>query len=361
MQLNIELSDLKSTLAKAIGAVQKKNTIPSLANVALIADGETLTIKATDLDIEVTATCRATVTQPGATTVKADLLSAFIAKLPAGALVSLDLVDHMLNVKAGRSKSALHTLPIEEFPQMASDTYAHQFTMQATELGRLFHLSKGGASTDETRYYLNGVYFHPTQDNDLCAVSTDGHRLYKITSPAHVDFPGVIVPSKTVNELVKILDIGDVVTSISETKIRFDLGAVVIVSKVIDGTYPDYTRVIPTANNKIVSAKSSDMKAASDRVSTVSDMRGSAVKIELTQGSAVFSVQSASGTAEDEVTVSYDGEHITMGVNAKYFADIMSQCSGQEVVMAINGPGDPIVVRPSDDDRALYVVMPMRV
>ena len=361
MQLNIELSELKSTLAKVIGAVQKKNTIPSLANIALIADGDTLTIKATDLDIDVTVTAQATVEVHGSTTVDAALLTAFVSKLPAGALVNLSLADHKLTVKAGRSKSSLQTLPIEDFPQMASADYDHQFIMQSTELARMFSLSRGAQSTEETRYYLQGVYFHPTTDNELCAVATDGHRLYKITSPCHVDFPGVIVPSKTVQELVKVLDIGEAVVSVSATKIRFEVGPVVIVSKVIDGTFPDYTRVIPEKNDKIVTAKAVDMKDASNRVATISDARGSAVKIELTEGSAVFSTQSASGTAEDQVTVSYHGEPLTIGFSAKYFAEVMAQCSGQDVTLELGNAGSPAIIRPNDDDRALYVVMPMRV
>lgn len=361
MKIEIELSALKSTLAKVIGAVQKKNTIPALANVALIADGDNLIIKATDLDIEVTATAKATVAQPGSTTVDASLLTAFVSKLPAGALVSLSLDDYNLTVKTGRSKSSLQTLPIEDFPQMASADYDHQFTMQAPELSRLFSLSRGAQSIEEIRYYLQGVYFHPTQDNDLCAVATDGHRLYKVTSPAHVDFPGVIVPSKTVQELVKVLDIGEAIISVSATKIRFDLGSVVIVSKVIDGTFPDYTRVIPQGNNKIVTAKASDLKDASNRVATISDARGSAVKIELTEGAAVFSTQSASGTAEDEVTVSYNGDPLTIGFNAKYFAEVMAQCSGQDVTLELGNAGSPAIIRPSGDPGAMYIVMPMRV
>lgn len=363
MKIEIELPALKTLVNKLIGAVERKNTIPSLANIALITDGDILTGKATDLDIEVTAQAPATITQQGSTTVSAAMLAAIVAKMPAGALVSITLDDKgELTVKAGKSRYVLQTLPIEDFPRMASSEYQHQFTMQSHDLARLFNLSKGAMSTEETRYYLQGVYLHPTPDNDLCSVSTDGHRLYKVTTPAHVDFPGVIVPRKTVAELVKTLDIGDVVVSVSDTKIKFDMGAVTIVSKVIDGTFPDYTRVIPAANNNHITANSAELKQAADRVATVADDRARAVKIEVADGIAKLTTRgNGANLAEDEVAVSYGGPALDWGVNSKYFAEILNQCSGQDVTLECGNTGDPILVRPCDDKNAVYVVMPMRV
>lgn len=363
MQLTIELPALKTLVNKLIGAVERKNTIPSLANIALITDGDILTGKATDLDIEVTAQAPAVVSVQGSTTVSAAMLKGIVDKMPAGALVSLTLDDKdELTVKAGKSRYVLQTLPIEDFPIMASSEYAHQFTMQSHDLARLFNLSKGAMSTEETRYYLQGVYLHPTPDNDLCGVSTDGHRLYKVTTPAHVTFPGVIVPRKTVAELVKTLDIGDVVVSVSDTKIKFDMGAVTIVSKVIDGTFPDYTRVIPEKNDNHVTANAGDMKAAADRVATVADDRARAVKIEVADGVARLTTRgNGANLAEDEVAVSYGGPALSWGVNSKYFAEILSQCSGQDVTLECGNGDDPILVRPCDDKNAVYVVMPMRV
>jgi len=363
MQLTIELPALKTLVNKLIGAVERKNTIPSLANIALITDGDILTGKATDLDIEVTAQAPAVIAKQGSTTVSAAMLAAIVAKMPAGALVSLTLDDKgELTVKAGKSRYELQTLPIEDFPRMASSEYDYSFTMQSHDLARLFNLSKGAMSTEETRYYLQGVYLHPTPDNDLCGVSTDGHRLYKVTTPAHVDFPGVIVPRKTVAELVKTLDIGDVVVSVSDTKIKFDMGAVTIVSKVIDGTFPDYTRVIPTANNNHITANSAELKQAADRVATVADDRARAVKIDVADGVARLTTRgNGANLAEDEVSVSYGGPALSWGVNSKYFAEILNQCSGQDVTLECGNSDAPILVRPCDDQNAVYVVMPMRV
>ena len=362
MQLTLEQSALKSLLSKLIGAVEKRNTIPSLANVALITDGDMLTGKATDLDIEVTGTSPATVTVQGSTTVSAAMLSAIVAKMPAGSLVSMSMADGMLTVKAGRSKYELQTLPIEDFPLMATSEYSHTFTSQAHDLARLFNLTKGAMSTEETRYYLQGVYIHPSQDGNIVAVATDGHRLAKATMPNDVSFPGVIVPRKTVGELVKMLDLGDVVVSVSETKIKFDMGSTVIVSKVIDGTFPDYQRIIPTKNTNVLTASASEMKSAADRVATVADDRSRAVKIAVDGNSAVLSTRGNVGAAEEEVAVSYSGPPLTLGFNSKYLAEVLAQCSGQEVTLHCGASvDDPVLIKPSDDDGVMFLVMGMRV
>lgn len=361
MQLTLEQSALKSLLSKLIGAVEKRNTIPSLANVALITDGDMLTGKATDLDIEVTGTSPAVVAVQGSTTVSAAMLSAIVAKMPAGSLVSMSMADGMLTVKAGRSKYELQTLPIEDFPLMATSEYSHTFTSQSHDLARLFNLTKGAMSTEETRYYLQGVYIHPSQDGNIVAVATDGHRLAKATMPHDVSFPGVIVPRKTVGELVKMLDLGDVVVSVSETKIKFDMGSTVIVSKVIDGTFPDYQRIIPTKNTNVLTASASEMKSAADRVATVADDRSRAVKISVDGNSAVLSTRGNVGAAEEEVAVSYSGQPLTVGFNSKYLAEVLAQCSGQDVSLACGSSEDPVLITPGNDAGVIYVVMPMRV
>jgi len=362
MQLTIEQAALKSLLAKLIGAVQKKNTIPSLANVALIATDDTLTGKATDLDIEVTGTAQATVSKPGSTTVNAAMLSAIVAKMPSGSLVSMSEDGGILTVKAGRSKYELQTLPIDDYPQMASSEYNHSFVTQSHDLARLFNLTKGAMSTEETRYYLQGVYLHTSQDGDIIAVATDGHRLAKATMPMDVDFPGVIVPAKTVGELVKILDIGEVTVSVSDTKIMFDLGSTVIVSKVIDGAFPSYGRIIPTDNHNVITSSAGEMKAAADRVATIADDRSRAVKIVVDGNSAVLSVRGNIGAAEEEVAVSYSGKPLTLGFNSRYLADVLAQCSGQDVTMECGDNIDsPVLIKPSGDDGVMFLVMGMRI
>jgi len=363
MKIEIELPALKTLVNKLIGAVEKRNTIPSLANIALIADGDSLTGKATDLDIEVTATAPSSVSDPGSTTVSASMLSAIVSKMPSGALVSLTLDDQILTVKAGRVRYELQTLPIDDFPRMASAEYDTQFTMQSHELARIFNLSKGAMSTEETRYYLQGVYLHNDANGSICGTATDGHRLYKVTMPHDAVFPGVIVPRKTVTELVKMLDIGDVQVSVSDTKIKFDLGATVLVSKVIDGTFPDYTRIIPQSNNNHITGSSAEMKQAADRVATVADDKARAVKIDVKDGVAHFTTRgTGANLAEDEVQVTYSGPALSLGFNSRYLAEVLAQCSGNDVTLECgNGNESPVVIRPSDDPNAMYIVMGMRV
>jgi len=217
-------------------------------------------------------------------------------------------------------------------------------------------------STEETRYYLNGIYLHPSSDGDIIAVATDGHRLAKVTMPYDANFPGVIIPRKAVGELVKVLDMGDVSVSVSETKVRFDMGATVIVTKVIDGTFPDYARIIPNANHNVVTASASDMKAAADRVATIADDRSRAVKIVVTGDTAVLSTRAAMGAAEEEVAVAYAGEPLTLGFNSRYLADVLAQCSGQEVALHCGASVDsPVLIKPSGDDGVVFLVMGMRV
>lgn len=362
MKLTIELPALKSILAKTASVVEKRTTIPILANIALKAYEGQLTALASDLDIEVTARADADVMQSGETTVPAHMFQSIVSKMPAGALVTLELDGHKLIVKAGRSKYQLETLPIEDFPAMAGHDYESEFKLQAGELSRMFNLTKFAMSTEETRYYLNGVYVHADDDRNIIAVSTDGHRLAKVTQSADVAFPGVIVPRKTVMEIVKASDIGEIAISVSQTKIKLDFGGTVIVSKVIDGTFPDYTRVIPVSNNKTMKASADEIKGASDRAILVADERSRAVRLDITADTVTLSTRGSVGhEATEIVDVSFDGEPMAIGFSSKYIADALSVCSGSDVTFKLNGPGDPAIIRPSDDAGVMFVVMPMRV
>lgn len=359
MKLTIEKNNLTALLAKLGGAVEKRNTIPVLAHVALYAEGDTLTGRTTNLDIEVAASVPATIETPGAITVPSALLAGVAGKMPNGALLTASVKGDKFHLSAGKSKFDMPTLPIEDFPEMASAKFDAEFTMPAFELHRVFDLTVKSMSTEETRYYLNGTYLH-RHDGKLRGVSTDGHRLAQIDGPAVPDFPSVIVPAKTVAEVLKLLDAGDAVVSVSDTKIRFEVGSAVVVSKVIDGTFPDYTRVIPEGNAIHVVADAAAIKAALDRVTTVSDNRTNGIKLNMADNEMRLSVQSANGSAaEDIVEVQYDDKPFEIGFNGKYLADMLTNCKGQEIRFEM-GKDQPALVRPMDDDGALYVVMPMR-
>ncbi|MCI5096800.1 MAG: DNA polymerase III subunit beta [Rhodobacteraceae bacterium] len=372
MKISIERAALLKAVAQAQSVVERRNTIPILANVLIEADGDQVQFRATDLDIEVVDKAPAQVERAGATTVAATTLHEIVRKLPDGALVSLtaDNATGRLTVEAGRSNFSLATLPREDFPVMASSEYQSNFSAKAAVLRRLFDKSKFAISTEETRYYLNGVYMHIADSEDgraLRCVATDGHRLARIDAGLPIgaeDMPGVIVPRKTVGELRKLLDDDDmdIAVSVSESKIRFATPDITLTSKVIDGTFPDYTRVIPVANTRRLEVDATEFAQAVDRVATVSSERSRAVKLQLDEDKLVLSVNAPdSGAAEEELAVAYGDERLEIGFNAKYLLEIASQVDRENAVFLFNSSGDPTLMREGTDQSAVYVVMPMRV
>lgn len=372
MKLSIERATLLRALGQAQSVVERRNTIPILANVLIEAEGAQVSLRATDLDIEVVDRAPAMVERTGSTTVSAVTLHEIVRKLPDGSLVTLtsDAAAGRLTVAAGRSTFQLATLPKEDFPVMASAEYACTFTTAAPLLRRLFDKAKFAISTEETRYYLNGVYMHTAAGDAgqvLRCVATDGHRLARIDAPlpdGAGSMPGVIVPRKTVNELRKLLDDDDaeITVSVSETKIRFATPAISMTSKVIDGTFPDYSRVIPMGNSKRLEVDAKEFSRAVDRVATVSSERSRAVKLSLDEDRLVLSVNAqGAGAAEEELAVAYDSERLEIGFNAKYLQEIADQVDRENAVFLFNSSGDPTLMREGNDASAIYVVMPMRV
>jgi DNA polymerase-3 subunit beta len=372
MKISMERAALLRAVAQAQSVVERRNTIPILANVLIDAEGDSVSFRATDLDIEVLDRAPAMVERPGGTTVSAVMLHEIVRKLPDGAQVSLsdDGMSGRLSVSAGRSHFTLATLPKEDFPVMASSEYSANFTAKAEVLRRLFDKSKFAISTEETRYYLNGVYMHIADGEEgrvLRCVATDGHRLARIDAPVPPgaeDMPGVIVPRKTVGEMRKLLDEDetDIAVSVSETKVRFATSDITLTSKVIDGTFPDYTRVIPHANTRKLEVDAGDFAKAVDRVATVSSERSRAVKMQLEDDRLVLSVNAPdSGAAEEELAVAYADEKLEIGFNAKYLLEIASQVDRENAVFLFNSSGDPTLMREGTDTSAVYVVMPMRV
>lgn len=372
MKISIERSALLKAVSQAQSVVERRNTIPILANVLIEAEGNTASFRATDLDIEVVDNAPAQVERAGATTVSAVTLHEIVRKLPDGALVSLtdDGASGRLTVEAGRSNFSLATLPKEDFPVMASSEYEVNFSAPAPVLRRLFDKSKFAISTEETRYYLNGVYMHVATGEGgqmLRCVATDGHRLARIDAPlpdGAEGMAGVIVPRKTVNEMRKLLDNDEttIAVSVSETKVRFATPEITLTSKVIDGTFPDYTRVIPQGNTRRMEVDAAEFAKAVDRVATVSSERSRAVKLSLDEDRLILSVNAPdSGAAEEELGVAYSDEPLEIGFNAKYLLEIAGQVDRENAVFLFNSSGDPTLMREGDDTSAVYVVMPMRV
>ena len=371
MKVTTERADLMKSLGHVHRVVERRNTIPILANVLLRANGSQLGLKATDLDLEVVEPVTAEVAVPGATTVPAHMLYDIVRKLPDGAQVVLEsLADRAsLVVRAGRSRFTLQTLPESDFPDLAAGEMTHRFTVPAGTLKSMVDRTQFAISTEETRYYLNGIYLHtPAGSNPtLRAVATDGHRLAQFDAAmpeGAAGMPGVIVPRKAVGELQRLIESGDTEIGIelSPSKIRFNIGQVVLTSKLIDGTFPDYGRVIPLGNDKTLKVDKQDFEAAVDRVSTVSSERGRAVKLSLSGTRLLLSVTNPdSGSATEELEVEYDGDPLDIGFNARYLLDIAAQVESEGAVFKLADPGSPTLIQNDSESGALYVLMPMRV
>lgn len=371
MKVSIERAALLKAMSRAQGVVERRTTIPILSNVLIEATESGVTFRATDLDIEIQEAIPAMVHKPGAVTAPAHILHEIARKLPDGASVTLESTgqDGRLEVSAGRARFTLPTLPREDFPVMASATYQTSYEIAAPVLRRLFEKANFAISTEETRYYLNGVYLHAPEVSPpkLRAVATDGHRLARIDADlpeGAAGCPGVIVPRKTVGELRKLLenDEAKIGVSVSETKIRFTATDLTLTSKVIDGAFPDYTRVIPANNTKRLEVDAAEFARTVDRVATVSAERSRAVKLSLSEDRLTLSVSTQdASSATDEIAVAYSDEPLEIGFNAKYLQEIAGQVDRENAVLLFNGPGDPTLVREGDDDSAIYVVMPMRV
>jgi DNA polymerase III subunit beta len=356
-EITMRLSIQRTELARVVGAVGKvveaRNTIPILSNILLAAEGDRLHVTGTDLDIQATASAPAEIHEAGTVTVGAKMLGD-IARKAGNDTIELSLVGDKLEVKSGRSKFSLAVLPASDYPDMKAGKYDARFDI---DLAALFAPTAFAISTEETRYYLNGVFLH-IQDDALRAVATDGHRLsrHQVAYTGDAAFAGVIVPRKTVGLVPK----GTVSVSVSETKIRIESGDFVITSKLIDGTFPDYERVIPRANeNRVIVDRDAFMKAA-DRVATVSTERGRAVKLSIAPGSVGFTVNNADAVASDEIEAEYAGEPIEIGFNARYLSEIMSVLPSGSITIALSNGGSPAVITGVIDGLTL-VLMPMRV
>lgn len=372
MRVILERSNLLKSLNHVHRVVERRNTIPILSNVLLNANGQSLELKATDLDLEINEATPAQVEQAGATTVPAHLLYDIVRKLPDGSevMLSMDIDGATMTVASGRASFKLQCLPQSDFPQLAAGAFSHTFRLDSATLGRLIESTQFAISTEETRYYLNGIYIHTAEDNGkivLLAVATDGHRLARCQTEApdgSENMPGIIIPRKTVGELQKLVDAPDlaITVELSDSKIRFTIGSVVLTSKLIDGTFPDYQRVIPAGNDKFMEVDRKSFTDAVDRVSTVSSERGRAVKMALADGQLTLTVNNPdSGSATEELAVGYDADAMEIGFNARYLLDIANQLSSEQVKFSLADAGSPTLVEDTKRADALYVLMPMRV
>ncbi|HVJ00525.1 MAG TPA: DNA polymerase III subunit beta [Sphingomonas sp.] len=370
MKATIERAILLKGLSHVQSVVERRNTIPILSNVLIEAKGDgTLRLMATDLDLQIDESVAAAVDQAGATTVSAHTLFDIARKLPEGAQVELSAAEGRMSIVAGRARFSLATLPRDDFPVIAEGELPTTFELPAETLKQIIDKARFAISTEETRYYLNGIFLHVSDDPQpvLKAAATDGHRLARVTVPrpdGAEGMPDVIIPRKCVGELRKLLDEidGSVGVSLSNTKIRFDLGQAVLTSKLIDGTFPDYSRVIPTGNDKILKIDPRSFEEGVDRVSTIATEKTRAVKMALDKDKITLSVTSPeNGTAAEEVPGDYTSLPFEIGFNSRYLLDILGQLEGDLVEVHLADAAAPTLIRENDKAPALYVLMPMRV
>ena len=374
MKFKADRATLLKALAHVQSVVEKRNTIPILANVLIAVRDGRLSLTATDMEIAIVEELRADTKRDGAATAPAATLYEIVRRLPEDASVELEHAggDAQLVLRAGRYTTSLVVLPTEDFPSMTAGALPHRFALPAQALRGLIDRTRFAISTEETRYYLNGIYVHAAESEGapvLRAVATDGHRLARVEEPlpeGAAGMPGVIVPRKTVAELRKLIeDVSDEIEiALSETRIQFRAGPLTLTSKLIDGTFPEYDRVIPRDNDKVLRVVKKDFSEAVARVAAISAERSRPVKLSVARDLLVVSAASPDqGTATEELEgglVRYDAGPIEIGFQARYLNDVTDQVTGDVEFRFADG-ASPTIVRDAADASALYVLMPMRV
>ena len=372
MKFIIERAVLLKTLGHVQNIVERRNTVPVLSNVRIEANGNGISFKATDMDTEITEVVDAKILENGAITAPAHMMYDIVRKLSDGSEVELTYPDEkdQLSIASGRSKFSLSTIGVEDFPVISTDSLPTSFMMKREELKDVIDRTQFAASTEETRYYLNGLYIHPKNEGDtkvLRIVATDGHRLACVESPlpqGAENLNGVIIPRKTIGEIRKLLDdtsVENVSIAMSDNKVRFTLEDVTLTSKLIDGTYPDYERVIPTENDKILELNVKNLATAVDRVSVVAE-RTRAIKMITNKNHVIITTSSPDlGSAIEEIEASYDNESMEIGYNFRYLLDILGELKGETARFSFSDSSSPSVIHDTSDASAIYVLMPMRV
>ena len=375
MDFRVNSTDLLKALSHIHGIVEVRHTLPILSNIIITTNDNSLSLSSTNLDIFCSDDLEAEVSQNGSTSVSASTFYEIVKRLPSGSEIhaSLSEEDSTLILKCGRSKFNLTTISPDDFPKISHDDLNIQFVLSATELKRMIDKTKFAISNEETRYYLNGIFLHQTQKNSidiLRAVATDGHRLaqYDIPLPQGAkDMNGIIIPKKMIQELRRVLDdaSGDINIQLNENKIKFSFNNMQIISKVIDGTFPDYTKVIPQSNDKSITTNNDELKKAIDRVSAVAineETKSKAIKLIIDSNKISLSVDSTSrGSAIEEIDLEYNSDKVEIGFNSRYLIDICNEIDGDKINLKFLNSTSPAIILDNTDENLFFVLMPMRI
>ena len=368
MKISVERDILLKSLNHIQSVVERRNTIPILSNVKIIANNEGISLTATDLDLEIIESLdKANTIEDGEITTSAHTLYDIVRKLPEGSSLDIANKDNdKLELSCGQSNFELSTLPVEDFPEMSAGEMPCNFIIDSEELANMIDKSKFAISTEETRYYLNGIFFHAI-NNSLRSVATDGHRLACIQSnlpEGADDIPSIIIPKKTIGEVRKLIeDIeGNINLFISETKIRFEVTNISLTSKLIDGTFPDYEKVIPVSNDKLLQVEAEPFFNAIDRVSTVNQDKTPTVKLQFENNSIkIMATSTDSNKGDEEVAASYAAEALEILFNSKYILDLQDVIEGETMILELLNQSSPVIVKDPKDTTSLYILMPMRI
>ena len=375
MDFRVNSTELAKALSHIHGIVEVRHTLPILSNIIILAEENRLSFSSTNLDIFCSDSISAQINKNGTTSVSASTFYEIVKRLPSGSDIQITLSeeDSTLIIKCGRSKFNLTTMSPEDFPKISSDDLSTKFVLSATELKRMIDKTKFAISNEETRYYLNGIFFHRTQKDSidiLRAVATDGHRLaqYDIPLPNGAnEMNGIIIPKKTIQELRRVLDdaSGDINIELNENKVKFAFNDIQITSKVIDGTFPDYTKVIPTSNDKIIITKNDELKNSIERVSAVAineEVKSKAIKIFFESNKLLLNVDSTSrGSAVEEIDISYEQDKVEIGFNSRYLIDICNEIDGEKITLKLLDSTSPAIILDESDENLFFVLMPMRI
>tara|TARA_S200000501_G_scaffold51493_1_gene41469 strand:- start:1190 stop:2305 length:1116 start_codon:yes stop_codon:yes gene_type:complete len=371
MKFKISRSDFFKTLSHLQGIVDKKNSLPILANILIEAKNTNLILSSTDMDISIIEKISCNVMEDGSTTINAQMLYDIVRKIDDNS--EIEIISNngkLLTIRSEGSRFSLACLPKEDYPLIEKGNTGIDIILNSKILYKLIDKTKFAISNEETRYFLNGLYFNVTNDsnkNIVTLVGTDGHRLAKFSHEidGKIDqVSGVIIPKKTIYELSKLLseiDV-DINISISSNKVVFNIGEIIFISKLIDGSFPDYKRVIPTDNTNVLKISRDKLLSAVDRVSTIANEKSPVVKFKLLKNVLnLNTVNNESSTASEDLMINYNGDEIEIGFNSKYIMDIVNNLEDPEISINLKDNTSPIIAQENSNTNLVYVLMPMRV
>ena len=371
MKFKISRTDFFKTLSHLQGIVDKKNVLPILSNILIEAKNNKLILSSTDMDISIIEKINCNVMEDGATTINSQILYDIVRKIDDNS--EIEIISNngkLLTLRSEGSRFSLACLPKEDYPIIEKDNSGSDIVLNSKIIFKLIDKTKFAISNEETRYFLNGLYFNVTNEenkNVVTIVGTDGHRLAKFSHKIDEqinEISGVIIPKKTIYELSKLLsEIDcDVKISISSNKIVFIIGDIVFISKLIDGSFPDYKRVIPNNNTNILKINRNKLLAAVDRVSTIANEKSPVIKFKLLHNILnLNTINNESSTASEDLKINYDGDEIEIGFNSKYIMDIVNNLEDEEISINLKDNTSPIIALENSNSNLVYVLMPMRV